>query len=43
MNAHVLLYYRWMLWLAEKEKMGLAQLTYFTLLMKEENGANWKP
>jgi hypothetical protein len=41
-NAHVALHYRFLSWLAEKQRKPMAQLHYYTLAMLEED-PEWKP
>jgi hypothetical protein len=41
-NAHVALFYRFLCWLAEKERRPMAQMHYYTCAMKE-NDPGWKP
>lgn len=41
-NAHVALFYRFLHWIAEKEKRSMAQLHYYTLAMKESD-PDWQP
>lgn len=41
-NAHVVMYYRFLTWLAAKNSKWFAQIHYYTLAETEKD-PNWKP